>query len=49
MKFLIDGAAKVRWQNIGYQPFKEVDWLLGETKRLLSVPAEKPATTAKSG
>ena len=37
--FLVDGAGFVRWQNIGYQPFRDADWLLGEAKRLLSVPA----------
>jgi peroxiredoxin/tetratricopeptide (TPR) repeat protein len=36
--FLIDGAGLVRWQDIGYQPFREAKWLLGEAKRLLSVP-----------
>jgi peroxiredoxin len=46
--FLIDGNGMVRWQDIGYQPFREATWLLGEAKRLLSVPAEeKRATAAK--
>lgn len=36
--FLIDGNGQVRWQNISYQPFREAQWLLGESKRLLSVP-----------
>ena len=34
--FLVDGAGLVRWQNIGYQPFRDADWLLGECKRLLA-------------
>jgi peroxiredoxin len=38
--FLIDGDGHVRWQNISYQPFREAQWLLGECKRLLSVPAD---------
>jgi len=37
--FLIDGAGFVRWQDIGFQPFQDAKWLLGEAKRLLSVPA----------
>jgi peroxiredoxin len=36
--YLIDGNGQVRWQNISYQPFREAQWLLGESKRLLSVP-----------
>jgi len=44
--FLIDGTGRVRWQDISYQPYKEADWLLGETKRLLSVPI--PAATTAS-
>lgn len=36
--FLIDAEGNVRWQNISYQPFKDVNWLLGESKRLLSIP-----------
>ncbi|HZJ17167.1 MAG TPA: redoxin domain-containing protein [Chthoniobacteraceae bacterium] len=43
--FLIDGTGHVRWQDISYQPYKDADWLLGETKRLLSVPVAT-ATTA---
>ena len=33
--FLVDGAGKVRWQDISYEPFKEVRFLLEESKRLL--------------
>ena len=44
--FLVDGAGLVRWQNISYQPFKDIGWLLGESKRLLSVPVIDPAATA---
>ncbi len=45
--FLIDRAGLVRWQNIGYQPFDDAKWLLGEAKRLLSVPAGEPQTAAR--
>src|SRR4030095_13263421 len=40
--FLIDANGLVRWQNISYQPFKDVKWLLGESKRLLAIPAQLP-------
>ena len=47
--FLVDGAGFVRWQDISYQPFRDADWLLGESKRLLSVPAAKELATAQRG
>ena len=36
--FLVDGAGRIRWQDISYEPFTEVEWLLTETRRLLSLP-----------
>ncbi|GIW79654.1 MAG: hypothetical protein KatS3mg105_1461 [Gemmatales bacterium] len=36
--FLIDGAGRVRWHDISYEPFQDVDFLLKESKRLLSLP-----------
>jgi peroxiredoxin len=33
--FLVDGHGKIRWQDIGYEPFMEVDFLLEEANRLL--------------
>ena len=44
--FLVDGSGLVRWQNISYEPFRDADWLLGEAKRLLSVPLEETGTAA---
>ena len=44
--FLIDGAGHVRWQDISYQPFRDAKWLLGESKRLLSVPTDAKATAS---
>jgi peroxiredoxin len=44
--FLVDAAGHVRWQNIGYRPFTEIKWLLGESKRLLGLPAGHPASVA---
>ncbi|MEO8354177.1 MAG: redoxin domain-containing protein, partial [Chthoniobacteraceae bacterium] len=44
--FLIDAAGQVRWQNISYQPFTELKWLLGEAQRLLAIPVSDPKTAA---
>ena len=41
--FLIDAAGYVRWQDISYRPFRDVKWLLGESKRLLAMPVNFPA------
>ena len=37
--FLIDGDGKVRWQDVSFEPFTQLDWLLGESRRLLALPA----------
>jgi peroxiredoxin len=34
--FLVDGEGLVRWQDISYEPFKEIKFLLAESKRLLN-------------
>jgi peroxiredoxin len=34
---LIDAAGRVRWQDVGAEPFKDPDFLLGEAKRLLKI------------
>ena len=34
--FLIDREGLVLWQDISYEPFMEVDFLLKESQRLLS-------------
>ncbi len=44
--YLIDGDGFIRWQNISYQPFRDAQWLLGESKRLLTIPAKDAAATA---
>lgn len=36
--FLVDGDGLVRWQDISFEPFLELDWLLQESRRLLSLP-----------
>ena len=33
--YLIDGEGKIRWQDIGYEPFTNIDFLLKECERLL--------------
>ncbi|NLT70288.1 MAG: redoxin domain-containing protein, partial [Verrucomicrobiaceae bacterium] len=40
--FLIDPDGRIRWQEIGYEPFMHPEWLLEESRRLLSLktPAE---------
>lgn len=35
---LVDGQGWIRWQDLSYEPFTEVDFLLGEIPRLLSRP-----------
>ena len=45
--FLIDAAGLVRWQDISYEPFRDAPWLLGESKRLLSLPPSTPTTAAR--
>ncbi|MFM1873252.1 MAG: putative peroxiredoxin, partial [Planctomycetota bacterium] len=37
--FLVDADGRVRWQDLSYEPFTELDWLLGESRRLLALPA----------
>lgn len=50
--YLIDGEGKVRWQDISYDPFMDIEFLLSESKRLLgqdrqtAKPAEDFAKTA---
>jgi peroxiredoxin len=46
--YLVDGAGLIRWQDIGYEPFRDAKWLLGETKRLLSIPAANQTTAARA-
>lgn len=37
--FLVDAGGRVRWQDIGAEPFEQFDWLLTEARRLLRLPA----------
>ncbi len=36
--FLVDGQGRVRWQDIGADPFTQFEWLLPECRRLLALP-----------
>jgi len=46
--FLVDGAGKLRWLDIGPEPFMDAKFLIGESKRLLSLPANQGTTEAKT-
>jgi peroxiredoxin len=37
--FLVDAAGGVRWQDVGAEPFLQLDWLLAESRRLLGLAA----------
>jgi len=46
--YLIDAQGRIRWQDISYDPFMDVDFLLNESKRLLAqdaLPAKNEPTT----
>ncbi|MEO8268617.1 MAG: redoxin domain-containing protein [Aureliella sp.] len=38
--FLLDAHGRVLWQDIGYDPFMDVDFLLNESQRLLQLPRD---------
>ena len=47
---LIDGQGLVRWQDISYEPFTDMKFLISESRRLLAVgkgPLVAGATTGK--
>ena len=35
--FLVDGTGKVRWQDISYEPFTDLKFLVNESRRLLAI------------
>jgi len=47
--FLIDGTGQVRWQDIGPDPFMDLKFLLGESKRLLTLPGVVSSAKSDSG
>ncbi|HEV7405285.1 MAG TPA: redoxin domain-containing protein, partial [Chthoniobacteraceae bacterium] len=45
--FLVDGSGLVRWQDISFDAFRDPEWLLTESKRLLALPViDAPAKVA---
>ena len=36
--FLIDPEGAIRWHDISYEPFRNMDFLLEESRRLISIP-----------
>ena len=47
--YLIDGQGRVRWQDISYDPFMDIDFLLKESKRLLGQDKVEPRALAVRG
>jgi alkyl hydroperoxide reductase subunit AhpC len=45
--FLIDADGLIRWHDISYQPFTEIDFLVDESRRLLS-QGMKAGSTGRS-
>ncbi|MBL8817336.1 MAG: redoxin domain-containing protein [Planctomyces sp.] len=44
--FIIDGNGRIRWQDISYEPFMDVDFVLKEGQRLLKLDEKiTPSTT----
>ncbi len=46
--FLIDGAGKIRWHDISFAPFKNVEFLLNESRRLLQLPSASTPVTRRT-
>lgn len=45
--FLVDGAGRVRWQDISHEPFTDVGFLLAEARRQLRWPGDAAATPSR--
>ncbi len=43
--FLIDGTGLIRWQDISFEPFMDVEFLLKESQRLLHVESTSPTAS----
>lgn len=46
--FFVDGAGRVRWQDISFEPFRDAQFVLAEARRLLSLSLTKPAARAET-
>lgn len=44
--FLVDANGLVRWQDVSYEPFMEIAWLLDESRRLLALPSAASCASA---
>jgi peroxiredoxin len=47
--FLVDGAGKVRWQDISYEPFTDMKFLVAESRRLLGLSKTMSVARTKPG
>jgi len=47
--FLIDGAGHIRWHDISYEPFRDVEFLLKESQRLLKSLAPAVQSSVEVG
>jgi alkyl hydroperoxide reductase subunit AhpC len=47
--FVIDAKGRVRWQDISYEPFMDVDFLLKEAVRLITFDAESTVSSLEAG
>lgn len=47
--FLVDGAGKVRWQDISYEPFTDMNFLVAESRRLLALSKTTSVAQSKPG
>jgi len=45
--FLIDGEGYCRWFDVSFEPFMDINFLLNESKRLLSRPVPPPEQGAR--
>jgi len=36
--FVVDGAGRVRWQDISFEPFMDANFVLTEGQRLIALP-----------
>jgi hypothetical protein len=43
--FFIDGAGRVRWQDISFEPFRDARFLLNEARRLLAISEANSSAT----
>ncbi len=46
--FLIDADGRIRWQDIGYEPFGDPKFLFGETRRVLQPSGDKRPSLSNS-